>query len=166
MSQNGLEDEMMDLDEELEDSTEDELYTELTDDRREELDEMLGLRVLGVEIWEESLGDDENAPPKAAERVFFDCDLFLESNQALELYVTAVYPDPDGGEPVTGLSAIHDAVGALADGEMELVDFDKVDEEGGLALAFGHADHVDLVLAASAWMVSEWEADEEAEEEA
>jgi hypothetical protein len=161
-----LEDELMDPGEEMESPDEDELYTELSDERREELDEMLGLRVLGVEVWEESLGDEEDAPPKAGERVFFDCDLFLESNQALELYVTAVYPDPDGGEPVTGLSAIYDIVGKLSDAEMELVDFDAVDEEGGLALAFGHHDHVDLVLAASAWMVSEWEADEEEEEAA
>ena len=159
MSKNGSEEEF-ELGVEMAD---DELYMELDDERREELDEMLGLKVMGVEVWEESLGDDEKDPPKASERIFFDCDLFLESNQALELYVAAAYPDPDG-DPVAGLSTIYDTVGALADGELELLDYGEVDEEGGLALAFGHDEHVHLVLAASAWMVSDWEADEEEEE--
>ncbi len=43
--------------------------------------------------------------------------------------------------------------------EFELLDYGEVDEEGGLALAFGHDEHVHLVLASSAWMVSEWEAE-------
>jgi len=142
----------------------DELYMELDDDRRQELDEMLGLKVIGVEVWEESLGDDEDAPTKPAERIFFDCDLFLDGNQAIELYVTAAYPDPDD-EPVSGLDAIYDIVGSLADRGLTVIDYGSVDEEGGLALAFGHDDQVDLVLAASAWMVAEWEADDEESEE-
>ena len=162
MSQNGFNDDMNDMDDTLE-MPEDELYTELDDERREEIDAFIGLRVLGVEVWEESLGDDEKEPPKPNERIFFDCDLFFDSNQALELYVTAAYPDPEG-DPVTGLSAIHDAVGKLADGEFELLDYGEVDEEGGLALAFGHDEHVHLVLASSAWMVSEWEAEGEPDE--
>jgi len=70
---NGSEEEVFEFDVETED---DELYMELDDERREEIDEMIGLKVMGVEIWEESLGDDEKAPPKADERIFFDCDLF------------------------------------------------------------------------------------------
>ena len=156
MSQNGLHDDDMDDDMEMSD---DELYTELDDERREEVNELIGLRVLGVEVWEESLGDDEEDIPKPADRVFFDCDLFLESNQAIELYVTAAYPDPEA-DPVVGMSGIYDVVGKLADGNLELIDYGEVDEEGGLALAFGHDEHVHLVLAASAWMVSEWEPEE------
>ncbi len=159
MSQNGLhDDDMNDMDDEIE-LSDDELYTELDDERREEINELIGLRVLGVEVWEESLGDDEQDIPKASERVFFDCDLFLETNQAVELYVTAAYPDPEA-DPVVGMSGIYDAVGKLADGNLELIDYGEVDEEGGLALAFGHDEHVHLVLAASAWMVSEWEPEE------
>jgi hypothetical protein len=62
------------------------------------------------------------------------------------------------------LSAIYDVVGKLADGELALLDYGEVDEEGGLALAFGHDEHVHLVLASSAWMVSEWEAEGEPDE--
>ena len=90
MNKNGTEEEFEDSDE----VTEDELYTELDDDRRAEFDDMVGLKVLGMELWEESLGDEEEAEPvKPEERAFFDCDLYLEDNQALELYVASAYPD-------------------------------------------------------------------------
>ncbi len=157
MSKNGK-DEEIEMDEE---SLDGELYTELDDERRAELDEMVGLRVLGIELWEESLGDEEDAEPvKPEERVFFDCDLYLDENLALELYVAAAYPDPDG-DPITGMDQIFDIVGKLADDKLELIDFDQADDEGGLALAFGEGENVTLVLVASGWMVSEWEPDEE-----
>lgn len=162
MSDNGLDEEFEDMD----DISDEDLYTELDDDRRAELDEMVGLKVLGIELWEESVGDEEDAEPVAPEqRVFFDGDLYLDDNQALELYVTSAYPDPDG-EPVTGMEAIFEAVGRLADDKLELIDYGDADEEGGgLALAFGRGEKVEMVLVASAWMVSEWEPEEEGEEE-
>lgn len=160
MAKNGMEEEF----EGFEESMEDDLYTELDDDRRAELSEMLGLKVLGIELWEESLGDEEEAEPvKPEERIFFDCDLYLDDNQALELYVTTAYPDPEK-DPVVGMEAIFDIVGKLADDKLELVDFGEADEEGGLALAFGHGDQVELVLVCSAWMTSEWEPEEDAAE--
>ncbi len=142
-----------------------ELYSELDDERRAEFDELVGSAVLGVELYEDSLGDEEEeAPVKAEARVFFDCDLYLDNNMALELYVASAYPDPDG-DPVVGVDAIFAALGRLSDEKLELVDYGQADEEGGLALAFGHDDKVALVLVCSAWMVSEWEADEETDEE-
>jgi hypothetical protein len=162
MKNNGIEEEF----EDFEESPDDELYTELDDDRRAELNEMLGLAVLGIELWEESLGDEEDAEPvKPEERVFFDCDLYLEGNQALELYVAAVYPDPEK-DPVTGMDTIFDVVGRLADDKLELIDYGEADEEGGLALAFGKGDNVALVVVASAWMISEWEPDDDADDDA
>jgi hypothetical protein len=117
--------------------------------------------VLGLELWEESLADEEEDEPVSPEsRVFFDCDLYLDENQALELYVTSAYPDPNG-EPLSGMDAIFDAVGKLADDGLELVDYGEADEEGGLALAFGHGETVEMVLVCSAWMVSDWEPEEE-----
>lgn len=143
----------------------DDLYTELDDDRRAEFDELVGSVVLGVELYEDSVGDEEEeAPVKPETRVFFDCDLYLDNNMALELYVASAYPDPDG-DPVVGVDAIFEALGKLSDEKLELIDYGQADEEGGLALAFGHADKVALVLVSSAWMVSEWEADEETDEE-
>lgn len=160
MNDNGMEEEL----EGFEESLDDELYNELDDDRRAELNEMLGLTVLGIELWEESLGDEEDAEPvKPADRVFFDCDLYLADNQALELYVAAAYPDPEK-DPVTGMDAIFDIVGRLADDKLELVDYGEADEEGGLALAFGKGDTVELVIVASAWMISEWDPEEEDED--
>jgi hypothetical protein len=161
MSKNGMEEEFEGFDE----AADDDLYTELDDDRRAELEEMVGLKVLGIELWEESLGDEEESEPvKPEERVFFDCDLYLDDNQALELYVTTAYPDPDK-DPVTGVDAIFDVVGKLADDKLELIDYGEADDEGGLALAFGQNDKVKLVLVASAWMVSEWEPDEDDEDD-
>ena len=141
--------------EDYEDIGEDELYYELDDDRRAELNEMVGLKVLGIELWEESIVDDEEEqPPAAEERVFVDCDLYLDDNVAIELYVA----------PVVGVDAIFAAVGRLADDHLELVDFGDADEEeGGLALAFGIGDEVKTVLVAQAWMVSDWEPDEDEE---
>ncbi len=151
-----------------EEISEDELYVELDDDRRAELDDMVGLKVLGLELWEESIGDEEEGGVvDPEERTFFDCDLYLEDNLALELYVASAYPDPKSDDPIVGVDAIYEAVGKLADENMTLMDFDQADDEGGLYVAFGINAQVKLVLVASAWMISEWEEDqEEGDEEA
>ena len=64
------------------------------------------------------------------------------------------------------MDKIFDAVGQLADDSMELLDFDQADDEGGIALAFGHGEKAELILVASAWMLSEWEPDDAVEDEA
>jgi hypothetical protein len=162
MVNNGLDDQLEDYD----DMGEDELYYELDDDRRAELNEIAGLKVLGIELWEESIADEEEEqPPAPEERVFVDCDVYFDDNVALELYVAAVYPDPDG-EPVSGVDNIFAAIGRLADDNLELVDYGEADEEdGGIALAFGRGDNVQMVLVANAWMVTDWEPDEDDEDE-
>ncbi len=145
----------------------DEFYTELDEDRQAELDEFVGLPVSGLELWDTSLGDDEAEEPVTPEnRSSFDVDLLFEGGLALELYVASVYPDPDG-DPITGMDAIYEVIGKLSDDDLELLDFDQADEEGGLALAFGKGDQTNQVIVASAWMVSEWEeGEEDVEEEA
>jgi hypothetical protein len=153
--------------EEYDQVAEDELYVELDDERRAELDEMVGLKVVGLELWEESQGEEAEGQPVAPEeRVIIDCDLYLEDNLTLELYAASVYENPDSDDPVVGMDNIYDVVGRLADDNMELMDFDQADDEGGLYVAFGRDDEVEQVLVAGAWMVSEWEAEEEEEEEA
>ncbi len=145
MVNNGVDDQLEGYD----DMGEDELYYELDDDRRAELNEIVGLKVLGIELWEESIADEEEEqPPAPDERVFVDCDVYFDENVALELYVAAVYPDPDG-DPVTGVDNIFAAIGRMADDNLELVDFGEADEEdGGIALAFGRGDDVQVVLVA------------------
>lgn len=162
MSKNGKDEEL----EEMGEMMEVDLFSELDDDRRAELEEMLGLKALGVELYEDSIGDEEGEEPIAnGDRVFFDCDLYLEDNQALELYVTTAYPDPEG-DPVVGMDKIFEAVGRLADDKLALLDYGEADEEGGLALAFGRNEKVEMVLVCSAWMVSEWEPEEADSDEA
>jgi hypothetical protein len=162
MASNGLDEQLEGYDE----MGEDELYYELDDDRRAELNEIVGLKVLGIELWEESIADEEEEqPPAAEERVFVDCDVYFDDNVALELYVAAVYPDPDG-EPLSGVDNIFAAMGRLADENLELLDYGEADdEEGGIALAFGRGEDVQLAIVANAWMVTDWEPDDEDEDE-
>ena len=139
--------------EEMEEMPEEEItYTLLDDERREELDAMIDLKVLGIEleVWDED-EDDSGGDP-----ALFDCSLFLDEGQALELYAAVAYPDPEGG-PVKGADPIFEVVGKLVDDEMVLLDYQQADEEGGLLLAFGKGDEVRLVVLANEWMVSEWE---------
>jgi hypothetical protein len=142
---------------------EDELYSLLDDDRRAELDELVGLQVSGLELWETSLGDedaDESVTPE--NRAFFDVDLLFEGGLALELYVATLFPGPDS-DPVVGLDSIYETVGKLSDDELELLDYDQADDDGGLALAFGKGDTTHQVIVANAWMISEWEETEDEE---
>jgi hypothetical protein len=142
--------------EEMEEMPEEELtYTELDDERRAELDDMIDLKVLGIEleVWDE---DEEGSGEE--DPALFDCDIFLDEGQALELYAAVAYPDPEG-EPVKGADPIFEVVGKLVDDELVLLDYQQADEEGGLLLAFGKDEDVRLVVLANEWMVSEWEAD-------
>jgi hypothetical protein len=141
--------------EEPEEMLEEEItYTVLDDERREELNSMIDLHVLGIEleVWDEDEEDSGEDPS------LFDCDLFLDEGQALELYAAVAYPDPEG-EPVKGADPIFEVVGKLVDDELALLDYQQADEEGGLLLAFGKDEEVHLVVLANEWMVSEWEAD-------
>ena len=145
--------------EEPEEMPEETAYTMLDDERREELDAMIDLKVLGIEleVWDEEEEDPGEEP------TLFDCDLFLEEGQALELYAAVAYPDPEG-EPVKGADPIFEVVGKLVDDELALLEYQQADEEGGLLLAFGKDEEVLLVVLANEWLVSEWETDEEEEE--
>jgi hypothetical protein len=156
MSDNGRDNPIED--EDLEEMPEETAYSVLDDDRREELDSLIDLKVVGMEleVWDES---DESP---GEEPSLFDCDLFLGEGLALELYAAMAYQDPEA-DPVTGADPIFEAVGKLVDDEMDLLEYRQADEEGGLAVAFGLDDEVRLVLVANEWMVSEWEADEEEE---
>jgi hypothetical protein len=161
MSKNGLEEEF----EGFEEFAEGEYYTRLDEDREAELNGFVEekLKVLGVELYEDTEEEGEE-PVKPEERLFFDCDLYLEDNQALELYYAVAYTDPEG-DPIAGIDKIFELIGQLADEGMQIIDFGEADEEeGGLAIAFGNGDTVKLVIACEAWMLSEWEPDAEGEE--
>ena len=144
---------------------EDNLYTVLDDDTREDLYEIMGMEVIEVSLWDESIGDEEDqAPIVPEERTYFDCDILFDGGLVLELYITSLYPDARQG-PLQGMDPIAAALSRLSDESLELVDFQPADDEGGLAMAFGKGKDVHLVLTAAAWMVSEWEEEEEFEEE-
>lgn len=151
--------------EDSEEGFEDELYTVLDDDTREELYEMMDMEVVEVSLWEDSIGDDEETEPITPEnRTCFDCDILFDGGLVLELYVASLYPDVRQG-PLQGMDQIEAALNRLPGEGLKLIDFQPADEEGGLALAFGKGENVQLVLTATAWMVSEWEEEGEEKEE-
>jgi hypothetical protein len=160
MSDNGKESPLEEPEEMIEEMPEEVTYTVLDDERREELDSMLDLKVVGMEleVWDEDEDDSGGEP------ALFDCDLFLDEGQALELYAAVAYPHPEG-EPVKGTDPIFEVVGKLVDDELALLDYQPADEEGGLLLAFGKGEEVRLVVLANEWMVSEWEADFDKDED-
>jgi hypothetical protein len=144
----------------------DELYTVLDDAGREELEELVGLKVVDFDVWEESLSDTEDEEPvKPEDREFFDCDLLFADGLALELIAAAAYPDPDSEDPIKGIDTITAAIEKFVDQQLELLDFDQADEESPLMLAFGSNGQTRFVLTASAWLVSEWEEDDEEEDD-
>ena len=153
MSDNGRDSPFEEPEEMLEEEV---TYTVLDEERREELDAMIDLQVLGIEleVWDEDEEDSGEEP------TLFDCDLFLDEGQALELYAAVAYADPEG-EPAKGADPIFEVVGKLVDDELALLDYQQADEEGGLVLAFGKDEEVRLVVLANEWMISEWEADSE-----
>jgi hypothetical protein len=161
MEDNGYHPEPEDL-EETDAISMDDLYTVLDDEVREDLDEMLGQTVVDVNLWEESIGDEEGELPAAEDRTYVDCDILFENGLVSELFIASVYPDPDG-DPLKGLEPIAERLNGLIEQSLQLMEYDQADEEGGLALAFGDGDKVKLVIAANAWLISEWEEEEEEE---
>jgi len=142
------------------------LQTGLDDDMRLALNELIGQRVVGVETWggaPEGWEGGESATLE--ESTLLDCDLLMEEGVVLELYTILAYPDPES-DPIEDVDETLDAIDLLVDDSLELVDYDQVDEEGGLALAFGKSDQVQIVFTAGAWAISEWEAASFEEEEA
>lgn len=138
---------------ELEDET---FQTELTDEAYEELVELEGSQVVGVAFWDSSLADelDEEEPEDEARSVL-DLDLYLEDNALLELYGAVLYINPEDG-PLMGLAAMEEALIGMVDSESVLQEIAE-SEDGALVLVFAAEDAVNLLIAVSAWVVSEWD---------
>jgi len=142
------------------------LQTVLDDDMRLAFNELIGQRVVGVETWGGTLeGREDGESATLEESTLLDCDLLMEEGLVLELYTILAYPDPES-DPIEDVDKTLDAIDLLVDDDLELVDYDQVGEEGGLALAFGKGDQVQIVFTAGAWAISEWETAIFKEEEA
>ena len=148
MQSNGMEAEGDDVGFEMNSRLTDELYTELEAG-------VLGEKVVGLALWEESLADDEQNPPAADERLVFDLDLYLENNTYFELYGILLFSDLDG-EPLQGLDRIGTIVAELT-GKGVWLDDIAATEEDEMVLILSQNHEPKLYLSAGGWTLNEWE---------
>ncbi|MBX3053570.1 MAG: hypothetical protein KF753_18985 [Caldilineaceae bacterium] len=133
-----------------------EMNTRLTDELYEALEEeVLGEKVVGLALWEESLADDEEAAPSADERQVFDLDLYLENNLYFELYGVIFFTDQDG-DPLQGLDRIGTIVAELTDKGVWL-DEAAATEEDELVLILSQDHEPKLYLSVGGWTLNEWD---------
>jgi len=133
-----------------------EMNSRLTDELYEQLeDEVLGEKVVGLALWEESLADDEENPTEADERQVFDLDLYLENNVYLELYGAIFFADLDG-EPLQGLDRIGTMVAELTEKGVWL-DEVAATEEDELVLILSQNHEPKLYLSVGGWTLNEWD---------
>lgn len=132
------------------------LYTEVDEELYAELAELVGEKIVHVEIWEESLGDvmadDDEAPPG---QFGFDIDLYLESGVYFELYSTVCYPTIES-DPLEGLATVQNRLTALNTSGVWLEEV-AVDEENALILVLAQRHKPQLYLLISAWTLGEWD---------
>ncbi len=133
-----------------------EMNSRLTDELYEQLEEeVLGEKVVGLALWEESLADDEENPPETDERQVFDLDLYLENNIYFELYGALFFADLDG-EPLQGLDRIGTIVAALTETGVWLDDI-AATEEDELVLILSQNHEPKLYLSVGGWTLNEWD---------
>ncbi|MBI3958553.1 MAG: hypothetical protein HY328_07065 [Chloroflexi bacterium] len=133
-----------------------EMNSRLTDELYEQLEEeVLGEKVVGLALWEESLADDEGNLPEADERQVFDLDLYLENNIYFELYGALFFADLDG-EPLQGLDWIGTIVAELTDKGVWLDDI-AATEEDELVLILSQDHQPKLYLSVGGWTLNEWD---------
>lgn len=133
-----------------------EMNTRLTDELYEEMEEnVIGEKVVGLALWEESLADDEENRPEADERQVFDLDLYLENNLYFELYGVLFFTDQDG-DPLQGLDRIGTIVAELTDKGVWLDDI-AATEEDEMVLILSQNHEPKLYLSVGGWTLNEWE---------
>lgn len=133
-----------------------EMNTRLTDELYEDLEEsVIGEKVVGLALWEESLADDEEDVPDSDERQIFDLDLYLENNLYFELYGVLFFADQDG-EPLQGLDHIGTIVSELTDKGVWLDEIAATDEDE-LVLILSQNHEPKLYLSVGGWTLDEWD---------
>ena len=132
------------------------IQTVVTEKDMQSLRALEGKLLTTLTLWEDSLayGDEDEAVPEA-ERIFFDCDLYLADRQLLEVYGASAYFDPDG-EPLQGMEVITEALGELAEGGNVVAEVGS-DAEDGLVLVFAADDEATMIMAVSGWVLSTWD---------
>lgn len=142
------------------------LYTAVDDDLYDQLCDLCGQQVAHVAVWEDSLADalgEQAAGTNAqaaeqdsaqADLAAFDIDLYLAGGVYFELYGVSCFDSPSG-EPWTGLEAVRQRLGRLAQqGALHEIAVTE-DDELVLVLRARGAEYVYLVV--GAWLLEEWD---------
>lgn len=131
------------------------LYTTVDDATYNELNELVGQRVVHVAVWEDALEDAlVETPEDPAARQSFDLDLYLEDGAYFELYGVTCFSAPEE-EPWRGQSLVDQQLRALVSRKATLKEV-AVDEEENLVLIAGKGQE-QVYLLVGAWLLEEWD---------
>lgn len=132
-------------------------FQQVLDDEQYELlvEAIGGERVVGLALWEESIGDEEGEKPSAQTRMLFDLDLYLENNLYLELYGAFLFPDPES-DPLRGLQQTGTILRTLIEEGVWLDEIAGTDEDE-LVLILSRNHQPQLFLNVGGWSLEEWE---------
>jgi hypothetical protein len=132
------------------------LYTTVDDELYDELSQLVGQRIVLVEVWDDSLSsalEQEEVEPQ--EQGSFDIDLYLADGAYFELYSVACY-DSLEGEPWVGLEEVSRRLEA-ASKQMGVLEEVAVDEEDQLVLVLRYGLGERVYLPVAAWLLEEWD---------
>lgn len=132
------------------------LYTAVDDEMYAELSQLVGQKVVLLEVWEDSLSsalEGEEIQPQ--EQVSFDIDLYLADGAYFELYSATCFDSPDS-DPWQGLEDVSARLSAIAKQGATLQEV-AVDEEDQLVLVLQYGRGQQLFLPIAAWLIEEWD---------
>jgi hypothetical protein len=132
------------------------LYTTLDDELYEELSQLVGQKIVLVEVWEDSLStalEGEEVEPE--QQVSFDIDLYLADGAYFELYSATCFDSPDS-EPWQGVENVSARLAAAARQGAALQEV-AVDEEDQLVLVLAYGGGKQIYLPVAAWLLEEWD---------
>lgn len=132
------------------------LITEVDDEVYDELNELIDQKIVHVNVWEDSLGDElEGRGSTPEEQHAFDVDIYLEDGVYFEMYGTVCYTDLDA-EPMAGLDIVAERMNALVKQGVVLGEV-AVDDENALVLVLMLGMRPVLYLSVGGWILEEWD---------
>ena len=132
------------------------LYTTVDDELYEELSQLVGQKIVLVQVWEDSLSSAlEGEEVAAEEQTSFDIDLYLADGAYFELYSATCFDDPEA-DPWLGLESVTGRLEAAAKQGAVLQEV-AVDEDDELVLVLRHGPGHQIYLPVAAWLLEEWD---------
>ncbi|MFN8495903.1 MAG: hypothetical protein U0350_50395 [Caldilineaceae bacterium] len=132
------------------------LYTTVDDELFEELNELVGQKVVYAGFWEDSLEDAlDQTETDPADQIAFDLDLYLDDGIYFELYSAVFYPDLDS-EALKGRDVVSQRMIEMGKKGIWLEEI-AVDENDELVLVLSDEGEASLYLSIAGWRLEEWD---------